>query len=222
LHLTQAEKVANFGCNIGGETLALMWLLQANEATGLDIEADNISQAQDTLQNLQEDVVQARRNVKYPWVSQEDRDWWSGAPHFFTHRILEQDFSLEYHIRDITKPTGLPDNHYDLAFCDFVLYHIWYDETREYAEQDTQFAISEMARVIKPGGLVAARELIQYDDKPRLAFSHLFETAGLTEVYIQEDEVEGLEGKGWVGKYVYRRGAWPLLAATVNAVSLTY
>lgn len=209
LYVTQAETIANFGCHIGSETLALMWLLHAKEAVALDIKADSIRQAQDTFNDLREDVQQARHAIEYDLsgVSVEDRDWWSRIPQFFTHQILEEAFSLEYRTRDITKPTGLPDNYYDLAFCDFVLHHIWYDEIRENEEQGIQSAISEMARVVKPGGIVAACELIQFDDKPRLGFSRLFESVGLEIVDVQEEEFEGLNRKGWIGKYVYRKSA---------------
>lgn len=204
---TQAEKVANFGCHIGGETLALMWLLDAQEAVGLDIEADSISQAQDTLGYLRENIEQTRRTIQFnlKGVSEEDRVWWSGLPYFFTHRVLEDDFSLEYRICDITQPTDLPNNYFDLAFCDFVLHHIWYDEMRENAGQDTKFTVNEMARVIKPGGIVAARELIQFDDKPRLDFTGLLERAGVERVDVQEEEFKSLERYGWVGKYIYRK-----------------
>lgn len=203
----QAEKVANFGCHIGGETLALMWLLDAQEAVGLDIEADNIRQAQDTLNHLREDIRQAQLAIQYGQadISEEDRDWWSRMPHFLTRQIFEEEFSLEYRTCDITKPTGLPDNYYDLAFCDFVLHHIWYDEIQDHEGQRVQFAVHEMARVVKPAGIVAARELIQFDDKPRLDFTGLLERAGLERVDVQEEEFKSLERYGWVGKYVYRK-----------------
>lgn len=204
-YLTRAEKIANFGCDLGGETLALMWLFQAQEAIGLDIDAEDIEQALDTLDGLQEEIIQARREMGYAGVSQDDHIWWSEAPTFFTQRIVANDFSLEYRVSDITKPTGLTDNYYDLAFCDFVLHHIWYDESREDAEQDAQFAVNEMARIVKLGGIVAACELIQFDDKPRLDFARLFERAGLERVKVQE--VQSQSRKGWVGEYVFRKHA---------------
>lgn len=203
--LTHAEKIANFGCDLGSETLALMWLFQAHEAIGLDIDAEDVDQARDTLHGLQVEIAQARRAVDYPWVSQNDRIWWSVAPTFFTQRIVADDFMLEYQVRDITRPTGLKDDHYGLAFCDFVLHHIWYDESRENAEQDVQLAVNEMARVVKPGGIVAAREPIHFDDKPQLDFARLFDNAGLEELLVEEEEFEDLER--WEGKYVYRKSA---------------
>lgn len=48
----QAESVANFGCHIGGETLALVWALGASEAVGLDKDEQAVLQARDTLKSI--------------------------------------------------------------------------------------------------------------------------------------------------------------------------
>lgn len=195
---TEAEKVANFGCDIGGETLALMWLLDAGEGVGLDIDEKDIRQARDRFENLQQHVRQAERAVQYyTWVSEEDRAWWLSVPEFFRQKLAQEGFHLDYLAKDITQPTDLPDDYYDLAFCDFVLHHIWYDKGRE----QTQLAVREMARVVRPGGGVAAKELIQFEDKPRLDFAKLFESSGLQQIAVEEHEV----GAGWVGQYFYRK-----------------
>lgn len=189
----RAEKVVNFGCNIGIETLALMWVLGANEAIGIDKNETFICQAQNTLTNLKDDIVKMQRMLhSFPQtIPERDKTWWSGEiPDFLKTDLLREEFRLDFRVCDITEPVGLPSSYYDLAFCDFVLHHIWFDSERENAQDDTQFAINEMTRVVKPSGVVAAYELIQFSDKPKLDFRSLFEQAGLEIVHTREIAVE--------------------------------
>lgn len=93
---------------------------------------------------------------------------------------------VNYSVADFTRQTDLLEGHYDLAFCDFVLHHVWYDPQRAHPLEDTAFAISEMARVVRPEGYVAAFELIQYDNKPTLDFQPLFDRAGLQQSHYRQ------------------------------------
>ena len=57
--------------------------------------------------------------------------------------------NLTFHVGDVS---ALPfeDNHFDIAHCHAVLMHI----------PDTQAALSEVKRVLKPGGIIGSREAI--------------------------------------------------------------
>lgn len=96
---------------------------------------------------------------------------------------MQSNFQVKYIVGDITKHTRLQSDYYDTAFCDFVLHHIWYDETRHNGKVDTQYTISEMMRVVKQGGIVAARELLQHGEKPTLDLKSLFEDVGLRVIH---------------------------------------
>jgi len=207
-HNIRAEKIANFGCNIGGETLALMWVLGAREAIGLDIDEEEIRQAQDTLVSVQEEMQRIWRMLSYypNEIAPDDKTWWNNeVPNFFKKALLQGESNVTYVVSDITQPTGLPQDYYDVAFCDFVLHHIWYDDKRENAEGDTQFAVKEMARVVKPSGIVAASELLQFSDKPKLDFGKLFEKAGLKIFHMREYEANGPTGNGTVAEYICKK-----------------
>jgi ubiquinone/menaquinone biosynthesis C-methylase UbiE len=179
---TTADSIANFGCHIGGETLSLMYTFGAKEGIGIDIDESRINQAKTTYQNIKENLQRIWQMLQYypSEISEDDKDWWNNhVPDFFRKDMIQEGFELSYIVQDITKPTQLKGNYYDFAYCDFVLHHIWYDETRSDPRNDTLVAICEMARVIKPGGIVAAKELLQFSDKPRLDFKKLFVSAGL-------------------------------------------
>jgi len=207
-HNVKAEKVANFGCNIGGETLALMWTLGASEAIGIDIDRNNIQQAQSTLVSMQDEMIRIWRMLScYPnEITPDDKAWWNNeVPDFIKKAMLQKRANVTYLVNDITQATELPQDYYDIAFCDFVLHHIWYSDKRKDAEGDTQFAVKEMARVVKAGGTVATRELLQFSDKPKLDFEKLFEKAGLRMLHKNEFEVDGLQGHGIVAEYICKK-----------------
>ena len=203
----RAEKITNFGCNIGTETLALMWMLGASEAIGIDKDESCIHQAKDTLVYLKDSVMQIWFMLQhYPEnIPEDDKEWWVTVPDFFKKGLLQEGFDVDFCVRDITKATELPSDYYDIAFCDFVLHHIWYDSKGKAAQEDTQFAVSEMARVVRPGGVVAAFELLQFSDKPKLDFSSLFEQVGLKPVHTKEIEVENSQEPGVVAEYLYKK-----------------
>jgi len=160
---TQVQRIANFGCGEGRETLALMCILGAYEASGVDKDEQNIKNAQNTLKTIQS-IIRARGLP-------------NDAPIFLRGPCLEE--VVKFYPVDIAKrPTDLPSNYYDFAFCDFVLYHIWLDQG---GEDKTQTAIREMVRVVRLGGVVAAREPTQRigESAFEIDFGPLFERNGL-------------------------------------------
>lgn len=202
-HNITAEKVVNFGCSTGSETLALMWMLGASEAIGLDINEGNIQQAQNTLASVQKEMRKIWQMLSYypSEIAHNDRTWWNNEVPDFLKAMLRGVYNVTYVVGDITQPTGLPQGYYDVAFCDHVLYHIWYDEKRKNAEGDTQFAIKEMARVVRPGGIVAISEPLQLPDKPKLDFGKLFEKVGL-KILPRSHKVNSLGEHKTVAEYI--------------------
>jgi SAM-dependent methyltransferase len=197
-NVRRADKVADFGCGGGEKTLALMWALGASEAVGIDIE--DITPAQSMLEGIRHEITIIRSKLRSCRdIPEDDLMWWNGVPDFL--KRLPPEECIKFCQRDITKPTGLQPDCYDIAFCHRVLHHIWFDQTQE----DTQFAVREMARVAKPGGLVAAFEVIQYSDKPKLDFRPLFEQAGLERVHTKETEENYSQGQRIVAEYLYKK-----------------
>lgn len=197
-----ADKIVNFGCNTGEETLALMYHLDANEGIGLDINEEHIRNNQNDFAIFKEvlQTVEKKMQRISPLKSDEERAWWNTVPNFYKHKIFESTFSLEYVVQDITIPSELPSDYFDLAFCDFVLHHIWYDEDG-LNQEATYSTIQEMARVIKPGGVIAIRERLQHKNKPRLDFGLLIQQMELQRIRKEEYDDE----KGFVGEYCYRK-----------------
>jgi len=193
----RAASVANFGCAAGGETLALMWALGASQATGLDEDEGAIRQAQDTLRSIQDTVKRMGHCLDQVWQDDSVLD--------FFKRDLLREGSVSFLVRDMTAFTGLPSDHYDVAYCDFVLYHIWHDAARENAPRDTAFAVSEMARVTRPGGAVVVSEPIGYFERPGPDFTLLFQVADLEIEYEEEREINGLDEQGVVARYLCRK-----------------
>lgn len=180
------KKIADFGCNDGTKTLALMWAFDAHEIIGIDWDKGYIELAINALDVIRSDIGTNTEYLQFlrDEISMEDKQWWDNdVPSFLKTGRLN---SVSYITSDITKPTDLPPDYYDVVFCNFVLHHIWCDQGRENGEADTQAAIEEMVRVASPGGAIAARELIQYSDKPRLCFQQLFKNVGLAVIHAKE------------------------------------
>ena len=172
-HLTQLEvqvkRIASFGCGDGRETLALMCMLGANEAVGIDKETEKISHARSTMECVQ-NIIRARGVP-------------DDAPFFLKSPSLEQ--AVRFYEKDIAKDsTELPSDYYDIAFCDYVLYQIWLDQG---GERRTQKAVDEIVRVVKPGGVIAAREPTRGTSKRAFSidFRPVFEKSGLMLVHIE-------------------------------------
>jgi ubiquinone/menaquinone biosynthesis C-methylase UbiE len=184
-----SEYIANFGCSIGHETFELMWSFNSVEVVGLDIELENITQAEEYLATIKSEVVECKKSYYLKWTSQEDRNWWNGVPPC----LKDQRYPRFYH-GDMTKRTKLADDYFDLAFCSNVLYHIDHEKLSA--------AISEMKRVVKPGGWVVAWESSQESptDSTPLNFHPIFE-----QVVLKRNDSVYNNIKDSEGQYYYLR-----------------
>ena len=203
-----AKQIINFGCNIGTETLSLMYFFGAREGLGIDKNEQSIHQAQSTLRNLREEVVRIHRMVEYypQLLSDEEKNWWENVPDFFKRDLVHELFKLDYQVHDFTTQSNIPSNSFDLAFCDFVLHHIWYEENDISNPVNTRFAVQEMARVLRPGGTLAAFELVQFEKRPRLDFKLLFLQADLELIHVNEQkESSPIKGDYIIGEYCFRK-----------------
>jgi SAM-dependent methyltransferase len=171
------DSIVNFGCNIGFETLALMWLLTAREAVGVDKDGSHIDQARSLHRDIQQDIQSIQMALLY------NRD----LPSEFRSELQSYVEDLKnlpfptFVEGDMTKTTGLPSDHFDLAYCERVLYHIRCDKSRR-AEDNVLSAIQEMVRVVKPGALVVAIEpnTCSPDDNATVELRPSFERFGLS------------------------------------------
>ena len=173
-YIVDAPNVVHFGCSIGLQTIALAWKFSSSAVMGLDIKGNNILQAQINLSELRKELGD----------------------------LIPEECVINFEVQDVTLPTSLRKNYYDLAFADYVLYQIWFAEGGPRVSCKTKFAVSEMVRVVKPGGgYVAAYESRQHKDGRTLDFRGLFEQFNLTEVH-----VEKLDGYSKAAKYIYSKG----------------
>ena len=198
-YIDDAPNVVHFGCSSGLQTIALAWKFNSSEVIGLDIKRNSIRQARTDLLNLQKDLTEIKRHIGDAWVLPCDRDWWSRMDDFFKRHLISKECEIIFEVQDITLPTSLCKNHYDLAFTDYALYQIWFAEGGPRVSCKTKFAVGEMVRVVQPGGYVAAREPIRHHEDGRtLDYRTLFEQFNLTQVHIEEN--------GKTVEYIYSKG----------------
>jgi len=195
------EKAVNFGCEPPGKSLGLMWAVEAEKVLGIDLSNRVVHEEETNLAQLQKDL---RAYWDFLYKSDDATDehiaWWNEeVPDFFKQELTKHDHFIDYIVRDYTQFINVPPNFFDLAFCDFVLSPIRWDKTRKDPSQETRYTIGQMARLVRPGGLVAAYEWVQHGVYERLDFRHIFETAGvnLNVVHLHEDRVDGWRGKGY-------------------------
>lgn len=195
------EKAVNFGCEPAGKSLGLMWAVDAEKMLGIDPSERVVHQEESTL-------VRIQRELRAYWdhlyqsdqVTDQDIAWWNEeVPDFFKQELTKHDHFIDFIARDYTKFINIPANFFDLAFCDFVLHKIRWDKTRKDPPQETRFFINQMARLVRPGGIVAAFEWAQTGPHERLDFRRIFETAGanLNVLHLREERVDNWRGKGY-------------------------
>lgn len=166
------ERIASFGCGEGYETLALMCMLEAREAIGIDKNHHNIENAKNTLENIRQIILA--------------KDVPDDAPDFLKRLSFEE--VVKFYQGNITEPTPLQSN-YNIAFCDHVLYHIWLDQG---GPENTQKAINEMARVVGTSGVIAIREPTKCIGEQvfEIDFKPLFRSAQLKLKHIKPEKLE--------------------------------
>ncbi len=163
----QVHRIANFGCQDGTETLTLGYILGVQEAWGIDKNEVEIMNAQRTLKTIQD--IKWTRGVP------------TNAPAFLRQQNIEH--AVKFYTGDIKSITSaLPSEYFDLAFCHFVLYHIWLDQGGGRAAQS---AVQEMARVVRAGGIIAASEPTVRAGKFEINFEQYFEANGLKPLHIE-------------------------------------
>lgn len=196
-----AEKVVHFGCEPPGKSLGLMWAVQAEKILGIDPDPQVVHREETALNHLQ-------TGLRTYWnflarsddVTEEQVRWWNEeVPDFFKQELTKHEFFIDFITRDFTQFVNLPAGFFDLAFCDFVLHKIRWDHTRKEPAQLTRYVINQMARLVRPGGFVAAYEWAQTGLHDRLDFRRIFETAGagLTVIHLHEDRLDNWRGKGY-------------------------
>lgn len=199
--IDDVPNVAHFGCSSGMQTIALLWKFSSSEVVGLDIKRNRIRQAQTDLSTLRKELTEMAYVINRKYVSPFDKDWWSNVDDFFKWHLVSKECEIKFKVQDVTLPTSLPKNYYDLAFADYVLHHIWFAEGGPLISSRTKFAVGEMVRVTKPGGYIAVHELLQYKDGRTIDFRTLFEQFNLNKVHAKV--ISSDYGKS--AKYIYSK-----------------
>jgi len=176
------RKIVNFGCDIGEETFQIMWALDADEAVGIDIDESDIEAAKQTLEQIMQDVCESKEAFNLAMTKQEDREWWI----YSVPECMKNDNFPEFFVADMTQQTDLPGNHFDIAYCWYVLNHIDGSKVPQ--------AIAEMKRVVRDGGWIVAVEPVDLPDGTPLDFSYMFRKAELGKIMDFDD-----------GYYLYRK-----------------
>jgi SAM-dependent methyltransferase len=127
------DSLASFGC-WSVEPFALIWTLDAAEAKVVELREEHLAKPREELERLKQSSL-VTNNPLFGCLDGR---------------------SIEFIVGDMTTEIDkLPSNHFDLAYCEDVLYQIQLqseDLTR------VQSAINEMTRVVKPGKWVIAVE----------------------------------------------------------------
>ncbi len=143
------EIIANFGCT-SSEFLALLWRLDAAEVKVVERE-------------------EKHRN-KQPMGPRKELE-------FVGKKIPAalEGRSVEFIVADMSKlrEDELASDYCDLTYCEEVLYFMMSDL------QEVRDSISQMARIVRPGGWVIAVELHLSENIDREKIGRLFEAAGL-------------------------------------------
>lgn len=172
-------KVAHFGCASGSETLALVWVLDACEAYGID---RDISQAARMLKGLREWITESRHALSY--ASPENYLWWKNTVPSFLKEERFPTFIREPDIAHPVRPFQLPCGYFDLACCSNLLCQILENQ----GEGDVKSAIEEMKRVVKLEGWIVADEP---DNSTPARFSSILERAKLEQFKVTTCRIVG-------------------------------
>jgi SAM-dependent methyltransferase len=123
---SRIDKIVNFGCWSGGEPFALLWTLNANEVVVVEIE--------------EKFIEEFRKQIEI-------------VKHRYPESIHNR--SIKYICRDMTETLSeLPDQCYDLAYCEDVLYTIPLNRDMNALDR----GINQMIRVVKSNGYIIAVE----------------------------------------------------------------
>jgi SAM-dependent methyltransferase len=180
------DSIANFGCATGVETLGLVHAFGALEAVGIDIDGDGLFQAVQTVEGLKCAAVSVAHRAAY--YREECHEWWRDlVPDFIKGLVLDRipeglaqgvrETTVGFIQADITRAPCVASDHFDLVYCDHVLYHVYCDQ----GERELQRAVSGMAQVVAAGGCVVAVEPLTCspESAEALDFAGFFQRAGL-------------------------------------------
>jgi SAM-dependent methyltransferase len=132
--------------------------------------------------------------------------WWNeSVPDFLKENLLEKDFILEFRRGWLDNNNGLPYDYYDFAFCDMILHDIWWDRSREEAEEDTRVAIGQLNRIVRPGGYVGVFEWVEQKFRPWLDYRRLFEQLQLEVIFTRETRIDDWRGRGKAAVFLCRK-----------------
>ena len=176
------NKVVDLGCGNGTRTLELILKLHANEVIGIDIDQQSIEQAMTFINQKIVPIQQEMLKVKQILQNGQVTSRLSNNIRMSVEEYVKKYGDLPVPVfrkGDITKgksSTRLCADYYDLAYCRYVLYHIYcYEE--DLSHPNTKLAIQEMARVVKPIGLIVAYEpnICSVNDPTRVDLTPYFE-----------------------------------------------
>jgi SAM-dependent methyltransferase len=177
--LPQTERVLNLGCGNGRETFALMWVLGATEAVGIDIEDTKIESAKHIVRLIHEFSAQ----VMPPILSGQMRRveqlqaWYEDNIRF---EIRQCTLPLFYQ-GDITISISQPSDYFDLVYCRYLL-----DKLADKSKDRLRVAIKNIARAVSPkrGRVIIVEPTVK--DDFQYDFEACFVEAGLSLVKVQE------------------------------------
>jgi len=175
------SRIIDFGCAGGYESLALMWILNAEEVVGVD---RDITDCEEMLNQLKIKLVNTQQALPYAHTSPEDRNWWKKEVPIF---LKENNYPV-FIQGDISKPINIiPDSDFDLAYCSNVLNHVF----TQYGIEGLKNSAGQMKRVTKSNGFIVASEpnaILSSRDRSHIDFESIFIQEGLKIIKIERNE----------------------------------
>ncbi|HUF38739.1 MAG TPA: class I SAM-dependent methyltransferase [Anaerolineales bacterium] len=202
-----APIVAHFRSGSGESTLGLMWAVDGKEGVALDSDEDLLQIGRDRLEQLkwEMEAIWKRLRTSDSLPTAEFMWWNDEVPDFLKHNLLDEGFGLDFRIGSLPYDNPLEREAYDLVFCDMVLNEIWWDRTRVDADEETRVAIGQMARLLRPGGYLAAFEWVEQRFRPRLDFRLLFEQLRLEVRHAEEVRLDNWRGRGQAAGFLCQK-----------------
>jgi len=160
---TKYDQIVDFGSGSGWRTLLLAFGLGSKEIIGIDKKIDAVERADreinsEFLNNMFREIAELKEMYELPNV----RKKLSQETHSIVGEIISRfQFrpTFRFILGDLTRGVSIPElpsNYFDLAHSRRCLYQIYCEDPIR--PSDVEAAITEMSRVVKPGGLLAAHE----------------------------------------------------------------
>lgn len=158
-HKVGVHRLINYGCHNGAETFALVVMLDSQMAVGVDANLDSLKRGQKSI---------------------EDATHGESA-------IIKRNTIVAFVGTDIVEGIGLRADYFDVGYCANVLDQVVGDAVESPIE-DLRHAVTEMVRVIQPGGIVVVEGKVANKTGESPDLEPLFRRLGMEILPVPNDD----------------------------------